>query len=236
MIRVFLSELVTFSDGFVELPNLGLGGLAINNAGSVAMTLLKTNFMRGLFLAQAPGMRLKQIVLEGDQAPDGSNFTNDFGGVSINGANSIAFCGTTGLGSAIFLWTPGIGLAKLIGISKEVPNHPGTLFRTFRNVHLADDGTIIFHADYMLNGLTFRGLYEQSGAQLTVIYDQFDGIIVKGQRLSLIDREQIGGVLLFELAPRFANVSGGRSRVAFLQFFPAASFPLSAGLFIAVEK
>src|SRR5262249_52063673 len=153
---------------------------------------------------------------------------------------NIAFFGgfnDNNLSTGIFIASPKGDITKVIDNSSDVPNHPGTFFSGFGNIHLADDGTMIFQGSYKLNGLRFDGLYEKSSVGLKVIFDQFDGLVVNGKHISLVnEREQ--EVLRMFLDARFAHVDvvHGTRRVAFLQELSTdVRFPRS-GIFVAVQR
>jgi hypothetical protein len=226
---VSLSELMVAEDGFIDLPGFSNPlDYSINDSGFVAMVLRRLDFTRGIYVTP-PNGSLNPIVEEGDPAPGGGNFTSNLAAPSVNAANRIAFSGDFGTGSGIFIATPRGRITKVIDSSAEVPNHPGTFFDRFGNIHLADDMTIIFTGRYRLNGFEFQGIYKKSSAGLEVIFDQFDGLVVDGQHVSLINTQFGGRALDMFLAPRFANVGDDITRVAFLQRLPLQR----SGIFIA---
>jgi hypothetical protein len=104
---------------------------------------------------------------------------------------------------------------------------------SFREVHLADDGTVVFRAAYQLDGVDYQGIYKTAAAGLEVVFDQFNGIVVDGQPVSLV-RNDFGFpfVLPLSLAPRFVNDS---LEVAFVQQLPPDTpfGPQKEGIFIA---
>lgn len=240
--QITLSELVVLEDGFIGLPGFEDPlQYSINDLGVVAMVLQRLDFTRGLYIAR-PNSSLKLIMAEGDHAPGGGVFTSNMGAPSVNKANKIAFFGDFGTGFGLFVATPPSNrITKVVDTSTEVPNHPGTFFNGFGSINIADDAnsTIIFQGRYSLNGLGFQGLYKKSSAGIGVIFDQFDGLVVNGQRISLVDNSPFGfgGVLNLSLAPRFANVGNGVTSVAFLQELPPAEgdFQRRSGIFVAEQ-
>jgi hypothetical protein len=206
---------------------------SLNDVGSAVMVLRRVDFTRALYAALPDGS-LTVLVAEGDPAPGGGLFTSNIAAPSINRGGDVAFQADAGSGSAIFIRRAGGSLDKVIDGTVAVPNHPGTTFGSFafRAVHLADDGTVVFRAAYVLDGLTYQGIYRTGAASLGIVFDQFDGIVVNGQWLSLVVTEfGFTHVLDMFLAPRFANDSFD---VAFLQQLPAdTTFPFKGGIFIA---
>jgi hypothetical protein len=207
-------------------------GYSLNDVGGAVMVLRRADFTRALYAALPDGS-LTVLVAEGDPAPGGGLFTWNIGAPSINRGGDVAFQADAGSGSAIFIRRAGGSLDKVIDGTVAVPNHPGTTFGSFafRDVHLAADGTVVFRAAYVLDGLRYQGIYRTGAASLGVVFDQFDGIVVNGQWLSLVVTEFGPHVLDMFLAPRFANDSFD---VAFLQQLPADTpFGFKAGIFIA---
>jgi hypothetical protein len=239
---ITLAELVILEDGFVGLPGFESPlGYAINDSGVVAMVLLRLDFTRGIYVAR-PNGSLRPIVAEGDRTPGGGNFTGNLGAPSIDALGRIAFFGgfNDNLGVGIFIANPGgvITKTKVVDNNTKVPNHPGTFFSGFGSIHLADDGTIIFQGGYRLNGLDFQGLYKKSSVGLEVIFDQFDGLVVKGKHISLVSVGRGGGGLPMFLAARFADVVDDTLRVAFLQELPPEEVGSATrtGIFVAVQR
>lgn len=240
--RVSLAELVVLEDGFVGLPGFEFPlGYSVNDLGLAAMVLQRPDFTRGIYLA-SPNHLLRPIVEEGDSAPGGGSFTSNLGAPSINATNKVAFFGDFGSGFGIFVANPGNLIRKVVDTSTEVPNHPGTLFNGFGSINIADDAhsTIIFQGRYRLNGRDFQGLYKKSSAGIGVIFDQFDGLVVNSQPISLVYNSPFGngGVLNLSLAPRFANVGDSVASVAFLQELPPAEGDphRRSGIFVAVQR
>jgi hypothetical protein len=112
--------------------------------------------------------------------------------------------------------TRGNRITKVVDTNTEVPNHPGLLFTGFGSIQIADDRTITFENRYNLNGIDFQGLYKKSSVGLEVLFDQFDGLVVNREHISLVDGGRLGAMFL---APRFANVVGNTAWVAFFKSF-----------------
>lgn len=224
---------VILGSEFLESPGFESPlGYSLNDVGSAVMVLRRADRTRALYAALPDGS-LTVLVAEGDPAPGGALFTSNIGAPSINRGGDVAFQADARSGSAIFIRRAGGSLDKVIDGTVAVPNHPGTTFGSFafRDVHLADDGTVVFRAAYVLDGLTYQGIYRTRGASLGVVFDQLDGIVVNGQWLSLVVTEfGVPHVLDMSLAPRFANDSFD---VAFLQQLPADIPFGKGGIFIA---
>jgi hypothetical protein len=230
---ISLTELVTLGSQFLGSPGSEMPlDYSINDSGAVAMVLRRNDFSRGLYVARPDGS-FSLIVQTGDPAPGGGNFTSNLGAPSINAAGSIAFLAGFDSSIGIFVASASGVLTRAIDNTVEVPNHPGVTFDTFRDVHFADDGTIVLRARYRLDDLGFEGIYRTSSAGVEVIFDQFDGVVVDGAQVSLVS-EQFGfrRVLNLTLAPRFAN---DFHEVAFLQELPweGPSGPPRSGIFVA---
>ena len=207
--------------------------------GLVAMVLQRLDFTRGIYFARSKGS-LTLIVEEGDRAPGGGNFTSNLSAPSVNATNNVAFAGDFERGDVsgfgIFVADAGGRITKVVDNLTQVPNHPRVVFSGFRNIHLANDGTVIFSGSYNLNGLAFQGLYKTSRAgRIEVIFDQFDGLVVNGKHVSLV-HEAEGRVLEMFVAARFADVVGNISRVAFLQQLPPEEDVPRSGLFVAEQR
>lgn len=225
---IVLSELVTLDAGFVGLPGFEPPlGYSINRFGAVLMVLQRFDFTQGIYLSR-PGRALSLIAAEGDSVPGGGNLTSNLGAPSINAENRTAFFGGFGSHTAVFE-----NNNPVVGTNTEVPNHPGTFFEGFVNVVLADDRTIVFVGGYILNGLSYRGIYKKSDSGLSIIFDQFDGIVVNGQRVSLIGGDSFfgGSILPLFIASRFTTTTNGVTRVAFQQALPREL--AQSGIFIA---
>ena len=228
-----LAPPVILDSGFLQSPGSESPlDYSMNDPGSAVMVLLRADFTRALYAAQPDGS-LVVLVAAGDPAPGGGSFTSNLGAPSINRRGDVAFQGDAGSGSTIFIRNAGGTLAKVVDGAVEVPNHPGTTFWAFRDVSLADDGTVVFLAAYRLDEVDYQGIYRTAAAGLKVVFDQFDGIVVNGQPVSLV-RNDFGFpfVLPLFLAPRFVNDSFD---VAFLQQLPPDNpfGPPKAGIFIA---
>ena len=239
---VFLADL-NYSSGsgmLTELVNLAthpdkfIGGSesSLNDTGVVAMARQRSDYTRGLYVARPDGSF--NLVLEtGDPIPGGGSFMG-IGGPSINTGGSIAFAGSDSYSSSgvigIFTVSKEGVVTKIIDNSVAVPNHPGVTYYNFIHIHLADNGTILFTARYILDGLDYRGIYKISDAGLEVIFDQFDGIDVNGEHVSLVIESE-SKVLDLRLSSRFVN---DRLDVVFLQYLPPEEGDYyKSGIFVA---
>jgi len=185
---ISLSELVTSEDGFID----ALAGFtypldfAINDSGDAVMVLRRTDFLYGIY-AVSVGGPLRTIAVSGAPAPGGWSLTY-LGSPSINAAGNIAFSAavvaadrTVG-GGGIFVADSNGVVSKAYDNPTEVPNHPGATFSRGGPIQLMDDGAVVFQAGYDLNNSPFTGIYRNSSDGLEVVYDQYDGLVVNGQR------------------------------------------------------
>jgi len=183
--EISLSELATSEDGFLD----GLvAPLAINDSGDAAMLLRRTDFGYAVYVVPAGGGR-RLIVASGDPAPGGGGNFAYFGNPSIDSAGNIAFSaaivavdGTTPVGGGIFVGDTHDVVTKAYDNPTDVPNHPGVTFSRGGPIQLMDDGAVVFQAGYDLNNTPFTGIYKNSSDGLEVVYDQFDGLTVNGER------------------------------------------------------
>ena len=214
-------------------------GYALNDAGVVAMTLRcdKQNpYEHNTFIYTAnPDGILSLVVKNGDSVPDGRYITVIGGSPSINTEGNIAFLGyLESPDNGIFVVDKEGKITKIIDNSAAVPNHPEVTFSYYGDIHLADNGTIVFTGRYVLDGLYYQGIYMISDAVLEVIFDQFDGIKVNSENVSLVVEADEGSgqkVLGLNLASRFVN---DRLDVAFKQSLPADEGAYyKSGIFVA---
>jgi hypothetical protein len=231
---IMLLELVAFGSAFIESPGFSIPlDYAINQAGLAAMTLRRPDLTRGIYAA-GPGEPFRVIVQTGDPVPGGGTFSSGLGSGSVNAAGDIVFTAILESGAGLFVTDANGVVRRVIDTGAEVPDHNGVTFSSFGDAWISDSGDVTFRGRYTVDGVTFDGIYRTSDTGLDVVFDQFDGIVVDGELVSLIVDDGFGGhrVLDLSLAPRFVNSS---SDVGFLQELPGGDpgKPGPSGIFVA---
>ncbi|MBK8211463.1 MAG: hypothetical protein IPK78_17460 [Rhodospirillales bacterium] len=232
---ITLGELVTQAAGFTEVAG---AEFSTNSSGVVALALRRSSDLNyGVYL-KVGSAALQPIAVAGDPAPGGGTF-DAVVGPSINDACDVAFVGFLPTRAGLFLRRANGMKATLVSTRTAVPNHPGVVFSRVGSPYLASDRTLVFAGSYRVPDpvdprftIEFQGIYRRTGTVLEVIYDQFDGIVVDGVRVALVERIGPATVLRMAIDQRYATDQGNVSSVAFLQQLPGRR----SGVFRAVRS
>ena len=189
---------------------LDFSGPVINERGQVAATALLANGLGPSGLFRSDGKEIAIIALEGVSAPDGGRFNGFLKPLTINDRGEVAFparlAGGTSRGG-IFRGD-GRTTTTIALLGTTAPGTTGT-FSSFRDMKLADDGTVAFIATLTtgvggVDGTNSMGIWSgTSGSDLRLVVRTSD--LIESRTLTSLP----SGFGLFGISERSVAWLGG---------------------------